>query len=247
MCKPPPCTQGREHPRLATEEHIPRKKAHCRIRTLGNHPNFEKKKRSEWKGHSRSNSRNSGPISEQLSEMRHGKPICGAILEPTPGVGGKPKFQPKFLERFLQWTSFEWSAKPKITKLSVTVRPGTIVSEIYLYIYVCQEALTVGATRFVEINSAKGGGSSQLQSAIWFLSQYGRKPHVKLSLSLYSWETLSLSLSLSLFCCWSEPSRSSWKLFVVLVCTCTLLKETSYAGETKVDILKALDSCLHEE
>ena len=68
-------------------------------------PKFWKKTLSEWKGHSRSNSRNSGAFSEQFSEW-HSRPylcenpILGATLGATLGIGWTPKFQPKFSELF---------------------------------------------------------------------------------------------------------------------------------------------------
>ena len=70
-------------------------------------PQFWKKTLSEWKGHSRSNSRNSGAFSEQLSEWLSRpnlceNPILEATLGATLGIGWTPKFQPKFSERFFQ-------------------------------------------------------------------------------------------------------------------------------------------------
>ena len=70
-------------------------------------PQFWKKTLSEWKGRSRSNSRNSGAFSEQLSEWLSRpnlceNPILGATLGATLGIGWTPKFQPKFSERFFQ-------------------------------------------------------------------------------------------------------------------------------------------------
>ena len=62
-----------------------------RFRTLRN------KTLSEREGHFWSNSQNSRAFSEQLSEVllrppSHTKPILGAILGATPGIGGEPKW-----------------------------------------------------------------------------------------------------------------------------------------------------------
>ena len=60
---------------------------------------WEKKTLSEWKGHSRSNSRNSGVFSEQFSEW-HSRPslcenpILGATLGAILGIGWTPNFSP---------------------------------------------------------------------------------------------------------------------------------------------------------
>ena len=62
---------------------------------------------SERKGHSRSNSRNSGVFSEQLSEWQlrpnlFENPILGATLGATLGIGWTTTFHPKFSEPFFQ-------------------------------------------------------------------------------------------------------------------------------------------------
>ena len=68
-----------------------------KFRNLGT-TQFWKKRLSEWKGHSRSNSRNSGAFSEQFSEWRSRpnlcengfNPILGATLGATLGIGWTP-------------------------------------------------------------------------------------------------------------------------------------------------------------
>ena len=77
------------------------------VQKPGNHLNFEKNTLSEWIGHSRSNSRNSGVFSEQFSEWLSRpnlceNPVLGETLGATLGIGWTPKFQPNFSELFFQ-------------------------------------------------------------------------------------------------------------------------------------------------
>ena len=95
------------HPAPAKAIKIREGPSYAPLRNLGTTPNLKKKNAalSEWKGHSRSNSRNSGAFSEQFAEWRSRpnlceNPILGATLGATPGIGWTPKFQPKFSELF---------------------------------------------------------------------------------------------------------------------------------------------------
>ena len=70
------------------------------LRSLGTTPILKK-------GHSRSNSRNSGAFSEQLSEWFSRPNLCenhilGSTLGATLGNGWTPKFQPKFSDVFFK-------------------------------------------------------------------------------------------------------------------------------------------------
>ena len=97
-------------------------------------PQFWKKTLSEWKGHSRSNSRNSGVFSEQFSEW-HSRPnlcenpILGATLGATLGIGWTPKFQPKFSERFFQ--NWGGSRAPEICFAFLSARLGAQVPVLH--------------------------------------------------------------------------------------------------------------------
>ena len=87
-------------------------------------PAQPRKTLSELEGLSRSNSRDSGALLEQLSELhsrpKPPKPILGAILGAPPRRGEKlhqrVSFQPKLLERFLQELGWPLHARHVTTK-----------------------------------------------------------------------------------------------------------------------------------